>query len=948
MQTRPLAILGVGLALQSARMVSADGLGKLLFNQPPAGFAAVEAPLRAFRMVGTCVDDPSVGHALGAILANGNVFVHAEAGSPFLDVPTGLGEASDVRANRDFVAALDVGGRVWTWGPRPAVTSNLTDIARIAVSRTVLATVAHGGQVRLWNPSGEVAPASPIMPAVDVAVARDWGVAIGPDGALQGFGHSGGSSPSIAWAGPARSVAIAGGWAAPIGMAIELSGSIVSLTDGFRAEGTYAQVAVSPKHLVALSQDGRVQRWFRSDQAAPWGSPLPVAGVFASISVPQESASTSAIFAVHDWDTDRNGVHDSEDVAIGLIPDVNGDLVDDRIQTPSSLFDTDGNAIPDASESATVAGQHAVPNPVWYVNASSAYRVAFLAADRIPPHARILRRVTWHHAPSPKPGSQCSYCLPPTGLPVTYGIWLDPNSDGNPDDAVSIGTWDAVMNPNGTTSIDLGGVWIGPPGTCFFQGVVYQSPAAGFPRPGVIPADRPLTPAGTPLDILSLSRNRGRILVAMVETGAGTLIDRVRSFESYFAMGSAYDWGYSGMIFPIALGWGERLEGDCDSDGSLDVDVLNSNGYFYGSQLTTQTLDHDADNNGLIDTCESDCDGNGMADVTDIAQGAADCDRNLVLDSCGPAGLDVAADAWFPGPGASVGISIATPEATGIVRIDVEARGDLGAPSEALVIRLGDGPPRSVFRDGGHDCPASPDAEQIFVTPAEFNAARAGGSLQLSVEATPAADSTSCADATLRVRFRSSPASDDCDGNRQPDRCVPAGADCDANGVPDECELALGAPDIDGNGILDRCQLDCNRNAVPDGIELEAETSLDCNGDGILDECQLLDDCDGDGIADPCDPTCDGCSSDCDGDGIPNNCEIRAGSPDADANGIPDDCQFRKGDLDLDGRVSGSDLGILMGDWGTSAARSDIDRSGTVTGLDLGILLGNWGQLAWP
>ncbi|MBL9148864.1 MAG: hypothetical protein JNM94_09250 [Phycisphaerae bacterium] len=43
----------------------------------------------------------------------------------------------------------------------------------------------------------------------------------------------------------------------------------------------------------------------------------------------------------------------------------------------------------------------------------------------------------------------------------------------------------------------------------------------------------------------------------------------------------------------------------------------------------------------------------------------------------------------------------------------------------------------------------------------------------------------------------------------------------------------------------------------------------------------------------------------------------------------------------LDGIVDGSDLGILLGGWG-SAGVSDINRDGTTDGADLGILLGNW------
>lgn len=48
------------------------------------------------------------------------------------------------------------------------------------------------------------------------------------------------------------------------------------------------------------------------------------------------------------------------------------------------------------------------------------------------------------------------------------------------------------------------------------------------------------------------------------------------------------------------------------------------------------------------------------------------------------------------------------------------------------------------------------------------------------------------------------------------------------------------------------------------------------------------------------------------------------------------------GDLDGDGAVGGSDLGQLLGGWG-SAGTGDLDNDGTVGGSDLGMLLGAWG-----
>jgi hypothetical protein len=124
--------------------------------------------------------------------------------------------------------------------------------------------------------------------------------------------------------------------------------------------------------------------------------------------------------------------------------------------------------------------------------------------------------------------------------------------------------------------------------------------------------------------------------------------------------------------------------------------------------------------------------------------------------------------------------------------------------------------------------------------------------------------------------------------------------DCDGNGVPDECEIASGAlADCNGNGVPDACEIasgllaDCDRNGIPDACEIASNPSLDSNGNGLLDSC---------GIA--------------------------------------------RGDLDNSGVIDGGDLGILLTLWGsTNPPIGDLDGNGVVDGGDLGILLANWGPL---
>jgi len=49
-------------------------------------------------------------------------------------------------------------------------------------------------------------------------------------------------------------------------------------------------------------------------------------------------------------------------------------------------------------------------------------------------------------------------------------------------------------------------------------------------------------------------------------------------------------------------------------------------------------------------------------------------------------------------------------------------------------------------------------------------------------------------------------------------------------------------------------------------------------------------------------------------------------------------------DINSDGWVDGLDQGILLGDWGSTNARSDLNFDGVVNGEDLGILFSQWSE----
>ncbi|MCH2144934.1 MAG: hypothetical protein MK082_07280 [Phycisphaerales bacterium] len=139
-------------------------------------------------------------------------------------------------------------------------------------------------------------------------------------------------------------------------------------------------------------------------------------------------------------------------------------------------------------------------------------------------------------------------------------------------------------------------------------------------------------------------------------------------------------------------------------------------------------------------------------------------------------------------------------------------------------------------------------------------------------------------------------------------------------------------------------------------LHLDCEGTCDCNGNGTSDQDELdlgsSTDCDLNGIPDECDLAGAGEAGDCDGDGVFDACQIMHGeADDIDADGILDVCQCElhpqaccPADIDGDGKVTGADLSLVLGAWGTSEESADLDSDGLVGGADLALVLGAWGD----
>lgn len=63
--------------------------------------------------------------------------------------------------------------------------------------------------------------------------------------------------------------------------------------------------------------------------------------------------------------------------------------------------------------------------------------------------------------------------------------------------------------------------------------------------------------------------------------------------------------------------------------------------------------------------------------------------------------------------------------------------------------------------------------------------------------------------------------------------------DHDGDGICDADEILAGtAQDVNGNGIPDEAEFDCNRDGIPDSFQIAGNPSLDANSNGLLDSCE--------------------------------------------------------------------------------------------------------------
>jgi hypothetical protein len=208
----------------------------------------------------------------------------------------------------------------------------------------------------------------------------------------------------------------------------------------------------------------------------------------------------------------------------------------------------------------------------------------------------------------------------------------------------------------------------------------------------------------------------------------------------------------------------------------------------------------------------------------------------------------------------------------------LEVRGDLGGVSEFVTVTADGTTLGTFFGIDGADCPTEAATRSIELSPKQFNALAADGSIEVVVTASSLVSTTECSSSFARVSLQYAGAIPDCNGN----------------GLDDLCEIADGTEtDCDGSGVPDSCEdlRDCDGDGTPDACQIAADEQLDKNCDGVLDACNYA-------------------AGDFDLDGVVGGADL------AYLLGIWGAVNPPVGDLTGDGVVDGADLAGILGNWG--------------------------------
>jgi hypothetical protein len=874
-------------------------------------------PYRQFRAIGSY--GSPLAQPILAVDAGGQpkIFLAFNSSDPIRSVPSSAAPCRELVAVSGLALSLREDTTIVQWGTTNSYRPLEAAWLDVDAGAFGLAGVTSEGVSHVWNAQGPHPTTAIETGAIGIELGANWGVVRRSDGRLTSFGYSSQSTaPEITLTEGAVSFTVS-----PVSpptatnrsAAIMGDGSLRSLHGEFAVSDPagFEAVDAGGTRLVALDGNGQL-RWWQLE-AGVWGataSTLP--GRYDHVGA-DAAAGFHAIVSV---DGDRDGVNDTIQISQGELPDVNGNLVNDTFEGTTTLRDMDrfygsaGDGVPDDLQYPSMSPIHAgFGGGIWSILSSTGDSVAWLALDRVRWHGGVATDLAVVHGRACPLGGDG--CFPETGIEAEYFLLLDPNGDGRLQDAVRLYTAPTHLNASGYTRFAMPPIALGPAG-----GLIAHGFRAVLPQPRLQTFMDGGPPPFPTADPFARSRVRGLHRYSGDTSPTADLSTLIRNNAPLSTIGTGAD--YYKLPF-VSLSWGSRTPKDCDGDGLRDGDEL---GY----------PELNGDNDMILDACELDCNENLIADRDEISLlQAIDCDSNGVLDSCEAGGVLRKVQTLIPSPDNDAPITVQDlPPSMGDVRILVSARGDLGGGGESLTLAIGGGAPHELL------FPAA-DCGLYFTTPividaTEFNALTRNGTLEMQLGASKAVDPAQCAENFARIQIDYIAAElSDCDANGVADRCeLSPATDCDRNGRLDICDLLDASRDINMNGTLDTCEVDCDRDGLPDSYEIASTPSLDCDGNGWIDSCQLF-------------------ALDCDSNGNFDTCDIQGGAADDDADGTLDVCERNYGDLDLSGRIDGADLAVLLLLWNTvDPPYADLNGDAIVNAADAALLLSRWGIVPDP
>lgn len=548
-----------------------------------------------------------------------------------------------------------------------------------------------------------------------------------------------------------------------------------------------------------------------------------------------------------DPDCNRNGIPDGCDLINGTSLDCQQDGIPDECQLGSN--DCDSNGIPDDCDVAELdCNLNGVPDPCDVLDGTSddcqgdgipdecQLTVDAIASlgDGNPDYAVIADApyTTWINAfqAGPNPlildAIDMYFVNIPIGREYDLYVWLDPDDDGNPDDATLLTAVNgSIPGTNAYFPRNVPDTTI-PAFATYFVGFSVRSD-----QPGDFPA---------PMDIGNVTPRRSWII--------GT----TSPFNPNNPPANSVLFSYiDDSIFEANWSMNVRLldpVGDCNLNGVPDsCDILDG-------------IVEDVDLDGIPDECQ-DCNANGILDSIDLSAGtSADCNADGVPDECQWGTPEFSTEYLYDDGTSETTLAVGAPaQIAWYNRFVVEPGGEwIGA----IGVVYGPGYPNYpidvvVWSDPNND--GDPSDAQVLTRKATVM--RNIGTNIYNVVEIPGTYIGEAGTSYFVGAFM-----DDNDGFARPMAIDVSSGQSEDSWYSASTFVPLDLNNLSIADFYDRWTfghfmiraygfdgaypLDCNDNEVPDECDIDDGTLIDSNGNGVPDDCECVGDVNGSGFVD--------------------------------------------------------------------------------------------------